>query len=159
MVQRLLEIKSKADQAVCEAFIVPAQPIISSSSLPKAVRSRSGENDEDASTSALPSMVPDTKFLYALTDAFTSGFKARKNKPAEAIAKHLDRVMRHGQGTQSDAEFQDVLDHILELCRFSDDKDVFRTFYVRQLAKRLLLEKSASTDFEKKMLQRLKDSE
>ena len=35
------------------------------------------------------------------------------------------------------------------------DKDVFRTFYHRALAKRLLLQRSASDDFEKAVLKKL----
>ncbi|KAI6018880.1 hypothetical protein EDC04DRAFT_2607683 [Pisolithus marmoratus] len=35
---------------------------------------------------------PNREFSYTLTDAFTYGFKARMNKPAELIAKHLDRI-------------------------------------------------------------------
>lgn len=37
------------------------------------------------------------------------------------------------------------------------DKDVFRTFYHRALAKRLLLQRSASDDFEKSVLKKLKE--
>ena len=51
------------------------------------------------------------------------------------------------------------LARVLVLYRFTDDKDVFRTFYHRALAKRLLLEKSASDDFEKAVLKRLKERE
>ena len=49
------------------------------------------------------------------------------------------------------------MDRVLVLYRFTDDKDVFRTFYRRALAKRLLLEKSASDDFEKSVLKKLKE--
>jgi len=37
------------------------------------------------------------------------------------------------------------------------DRDVFRTFYWRALAKRLLLQKSASDDFEKAVIKKLRD--
>ncbi|KAF9258222.1 hypothetical protein L218DRAFT_1065804, partial [Marasmius fiardii PR-910] len=42
------------------------------------------------------------------------------------------------------------------LYRYTDDKDVFRRFYHRQLAKRLLMQRSASDAFEK-MLKTLRD--
>ncbi|KAG5641761.1 hypothetical protein DXG03_004273 [Asterophora parasitica] len=90
-------------------------------------------------------------------DAFTAGFKARRNKPAEMIAKYLDHAMRKGQGSKSDAEFEALLDSVLALYRYTEDKDVFRTFYHRSLAKRLLLERSASDDFEAAMLKKLKE--
>jgi len=72
------------------------------------------------------------------------------------IAKYLDKAMHKGQGKATDIEF---LDKVLALYRFTDDKDVFRTFHHRSLAKRLLLEKSASDNFEKVMLKKLKESE
>jgi len=58
----------------------------------------------------------------------------------------------------SDDAFEVLLDAALALYRFTDDKDVLRTFYHRALAKRLLLERSASDDFEKAMLKKLKES-
>ncbi|VDP82990.1 unnamed protein product [Schistosoma mattheei] len=42
------------------------------------------------------------------------------------------------------------------LFRFIDGKDIFEAFYTKELAKRLLLNKSASVDAEKAMLSKLK---
>ena len=109
------------------------------------------------STSEIPAKKPDKSFIYAMTDAFAMGFKARGSKPAEMIAKYLDKAMRKGQGKSSNAEFQSILDKALGLYQFTEDKDVFRTFYHRSLAKRLLLEKSASDDFERAILKKLKE--
>lgn len=128
MVDRLLQFKSFADTVLNEAFI-------------------------DLSTNQT-----NQDFAYALIDAFAKGFKARRNKPAELIAKHVDKLMRHGQRGMSDTAFEALLDAALALYRFTDDKDVFRTFYHRALAKRLLMERSASDDFEKAMLKKLKES-
>ena len=115
--------------------------------------------DRTLQTSFVSSSAPNPSFSYALTDAFTFGFKARRNKPAELIARYLDKLMRRGQRDISDAEWESLLEKVLALYRFTDDKDVFRTFYTRALAKRLLLEKSASDDFEKGVLRILKESE
>ncbi|KAF9481235.1 Cullin-4B [Pholiota conissans] len=147
MVQRLLDFKELADKTVSTSFLVEKlTPAPATSQTPT------------ASTSKLPSMQPDQVFLYAITDAFNMGFKARRSKPAEMIAKYVDKAMRKGQGKASDAEFQALLDKVLALYRFTDDKDVFRTFYHRSLAKRLLLERSASDDFEKAILKKLKEN-
>jgi cullin-4 len=150
MVQRLLDFKELADQTVASSFLTekiePAPPTPAAAPQTPA-----------ASTSKLPRMQPDQVFLYAITDAFSKGFKARRSKPAEMIAKYVDKAMRKGQGKASDAEFQALLDKVLALYRFTDDKDVFRTFYHRSLARRLLLERSASDDFEKAMLKKLKE--
>ena len=96
-------------------------------------------------------------FQYALHDAFSGGFKNRRNKPAEMIARHIDKLMCKGQGSSSDELFNEQLDASLALYRFTADKDVFRAFYHRALAKRLLLGRSASDDAEKAMLKKLKE--
>ncbi|KAI9451539.1 Cullin-4B [Russula earlei] len=94
---------------------------------------------------------------YALHDAFSDGFKERRNKPAEMVARHIDKLMRKGQGSASDESFNEQLDAALALYRFTADKDIFRAFYHRALAKRLLLGRSASDDAEKAMLKKLKE--
>jgi len=101
--------------------------------------------------------VTNKEFAYAMTDAFEEGFKSRRNKPAEMIAKYLDKAMRRGQKDTSDSDFNAVLDRALELYRFTDDKDVFRKYYHRALAKRLLTSRSASDASEISVLKRLKE--
>ena len=94
-----------------------------------------------------------------LDDTIRMGFKAglgsRQNAPAEWIAKHLDAVMRRGQGSGSEEQFNAQLDEIVALIGFTRDKDVFKAFYSSQLAKRLLLSKSASDDMERNMIIKL----
>ena len=70
-------------------------------------------------------------------------------------AKHLDIAMRRGQGSGTEAEFNAFLDEIIALIGFAKDKDVFKAFYSTQLAKRLLLNKSASDDMERNMIVKL----
>ena len=70
-------------------------------------------------------------------------------------AKHLDVVMRRGQGSGTEAEFEALLEEIVALVSFTKDKDVFKAFYSTQLAKRLLLNKSASNDMERTMVVKL----
>ncbi|KAJ3571858.1 hypothetical protein NP233_g3479 [Leucocoprinus birnbaumii] len=137
MVDRLLNLRKMANNTIEKAFSKPSMSTIDFTSSPR--------------------KHPDQTFIYALADAFTMGFKARRNKPAEMIAKYLDKAMRKGQGESSDADFDTILNNALELYRFSEDKDVFRTFYHRSLAKRLLLGKSASNDFEISMLKKMKE--
>lgn len=49
-----------------------------------------------------------------------------------------------------------VLDKAMMLFRYLEEKDVFERYYKQHLAKRLLLNKSASDDAEKNMISRLK---
>lgn len=150
MVRRLLEFKTNVDEAISSAFL--DSKIETSSAVTSQARPL-------ASSSAPPVKQPNQNFIYIVGDAFAAGFKARRNKPAEMLAKFLDKTMRKGQGTMSDDKYEALLDSVLALYRYTDDKDVFRTFYQRQLAKRLLLEKSASKDFEVAMLKKLKESQ
>ncbi len=96
------------------------------------------------------------------------------------IAKYIDMLLRGGLRTlpkslfsdtkdradaemsgvastgDEDAELDRQLDHGLELFRFVEGKDVFEAFYKRDLARRLLLGRSASQDAERSMLAKLK---
>ena len=102
-------------------------------------------------------------------------------KPGEMIAKYVDMVLKGGSkairtsgvGTEDapkapenenqeggsddeDVEIGKQLDQVLDLFRFVHGKAVFEAFYKRDLARRLLLGRSASSDAEKSMLTRLK---
>jgi len=103
-------------------------------------------------------------------------------KPGEMIAKHLDMLLKGGikamsssivtnsrasvrrpeddddEGTMADedAEINKQLDQALELFRFVHGKAVFEAFYKKDLARRLLMGRSASADAERSMLSRLK---
>jgi cullin-4 len=146
MVDRLIKLKTFAERTIEVAFVVDQKP---------APFSNPHGSDLPAPN---PPAQANTNFDYALRDAFQVGFKARRVKPAEMIAKYLDTALRKGQKGTSDADFDMRLERVLGLHQFTDDKDVFRTFYHRLLAKRLLLAKSASDDFEKAMLKKLQSS-
>ncbi|KAI9678677.1 MAG: hypothetical protein M1817_005734 [Caeruleum heppii] len=55
-----------------------------------------------------------------------------------------------------DSEITQQLDQVLDLFRFIEGKDVFEAFYKKDLARRLLMARSASADAERNMLTRLK---
>ncbi|ORX91617.1 ubiquitin-protein ligase, cullin 4 [Basidiobolus meristosporus CBS 931.73] len=95
-------------------------------------------------------------FFNTLKESFESFINVRQNKPAEMIAKFVDSKLRTGNKTATDEELESILDNVLILFRFIQGKDVFEAFYKRDLAKRLLLNKSASFDAEKSMLSKLK---
>ena len=101
-------------------------------------------------------------------------------KPGEMIAKHVDAILKGGakavrssaigtkeppkaadddeggESADEDIEITRSLDQVLDLFRFVHGKAVFEAFYKRDLARRLLLARSASSDAEKSMLVRLK---
>jgi len=96
------------------------------------------------------------KFIHALKDSFEHFINQRANKPAELIAKFIDNKLRAGNKECSEEELDKILDRIMVLFRFIHGKDVFEAFYKKDLAKRLLVGKSASVDAEKAMLSKLK---
>ncbi|CAK7213142.1 Serine/threonine-protein kinase tel1 [Sporothrix curviconia] len=109
------------------------------------------------------------------------GGKKGTSKVGEMVAKHLDLLLRGGlktlpptllsdtkdiidadrsgqasTGGDEDAELDRQLDQGLELFRFIQGKDVFEAFYKKDLARRLLMGRSASQDAERNMLSKLK---
>nr|CAG4651613.1 EOG090X01NX [Triops cancriformis] len=96
------------------------------------------------------------KFVNSLKEAFENFVNQRLNKPAELIAKYVDAKLRAGNKEATEEELEKMLDKIMVLFRFIHGKDVFEAFYKKDLAKRLLVGKSASVDAEKSMLSKLK---
>ena len=110
----------------------------------------------------------------------TSAWGTSNSKVGEMIAKYIDMLLRGGlkavprslafdakdrdaaekRGEAStadeDAELDRQLDQGLELFRFIEGKDVFEAFYKKDLARRLLMARSASQDAERNMLAKLK---
>lgn len=103
-------------------------------------------------------------------------------KPGEMIAKHVDLLLKGGvkavprlqtQNSEpskadeehdfdeappnEDAEINQHLSNALDLFRFVHGKAVFEAFYKKDLARRLLMGRSASFDAERNMLTRLKN--
>eukprot|EP00743_Colponemidia_sp_Colp-15_P004129 GILK01004457.1.p1 GENE.GILK01004457.1~~GILK01004457.1.p1 ORF type:complete len:721 (-),score=162.74 GILK01004457.1:108-2270(-) len=95
-------------------------------------------------------------FQGTLKDAFENFINARQNRPAELIAKFVDEKMKTGNKGSSEEELEQTLDAVMILFRYIQGKDVFEAFYKKDLAKRLLLGKSASFDAEKSMIAKLR---
>ncbi|CAH2223460.1 cullin-4A [Pelobates cultripes] len=96
------------------------------------------------------------KFVNMMKESFETFINKRANKPAELIAKYVDSKLRSGNKEATDEELERFLDKIMIIFRFIHGKDVFEAFYKKDLAKRLLVGKSASVDSEKSMLSKLK---
>lgn len=63
---------------------------------------------------------------------------------------------KQDEEVDEDAEINSQLDQVLDLFRFVHGKAVFEAFYKKDLARRLLMGRSASSDAERSMLTRLK---
>ncbi|XP_006639256.1 cullin-4A isoform X1 [Lepisosteus oculatus] len=95
-------------------------------------------------------------FVNSMKESFETFINKRPNKPAELIAKYVDSKLRAGNKEATEEELERILDKIMIIFRFIHGKDVFEAFYKKDLAKRLLVGKSASVDAEKSMLSKLK---
>lgn len=115
------------------------------------------------------------------TKKSSSNWDTSNNKPGEMIAKHVDLLLKGGvkavpklaskvnmskveeendfddMGADEDAEINLHLSNALDLFRFVQGKAVFEAFYKKDLARRLLMGRSASNDAERAMLTRLKN--
>lgn len=101
----------------------------------------------------------------AMKDAFGYFVNLRSNRPAELLAKHMDSILRGGgksvgsgskggRGAEDDVEA--ALDSAMAIFRFIQGKDAFEAFYKKDLAKRLLFNRSFSIDMEKSAISKLK---
>mmetsp|Transcript_9320 Transcript_9320/g.26748 ORF Transcript_9320/g.26748 Transcript_9320/m.26748 type:complete len:561 (-) Transcript_9320:1059-2741(-) len=74
---------------------------------------------------------------------------------AELLSTFCDNIMKTG-GDKIEGEIDLLLDKIVMLFSYLSDKDMFAEFYRKQLAKRLLLNRSASDDDERSLITKLK---
>ncbi|XP_018327779.1 cullin-3 isoform X1 [Agrilus planipennis] len=77
-------------------------------------------------------------------------------KSPEYLSLFIDDKLKKGVKGMSEQEIEHVLDKSMVLFRFLQEKDVFERYYKQHLAKRLLLNKSVSDDWEKNMISKLK---
>ncbi len=95
------------------------------------------------------------EFFESAKRAFEHFVNVRANKPAEMLAKYVDSLFKSSK--MSDDQMEEVLERVLVLFRFVIGKDVFEAFYKKDLAKRLLLSRSVSPDWEHLMIKMLKN--
>lgn len=95
-------------------------------------------------------------FSKALRDQFSAFINSRGDVPAEMMAKFIDAVLRSGNKKFDENDLEHQMSRLMDIFRFIASKDVFEAFYKKDLAKRLLLNKSASADAERSLLAKLK---
>lgn len=95
------------------------------------------------------------KYVDMVLKGGTKAIRASGAGP-ESSSKAADNEDHEGSSEDEDIEIGRQLDQVLDLFRFVHGKAVFEAFYKRDLARRLLLGRSASADSEKSMLTRLR---
>jgi cullin-4 len=153
MVVRLLELKRSLDLIIRDAFAKDQTFTYSlRESFGNFINDRKNTMAWGTNNSKVGEMI--AKYIDIL---LRGGLKA---VPRSLLfdAKDRDNAEKAGQAStgDEDAELDRQLEQALELFRFIEGKDVFEAFYKKDLARRLLMARSASQDAERNMLAKLK---
>ncbi|BAF23008.1 cullin-3A [Oryza sativa Japonica Group] len=97
----------------------------------------------------------DKSFQNALNSSFEH-FINLNNRCPEFISLYVDDKLRKGMKEANEEDVETVLDKVMMLFRYLQEKDLFEKYYKQHLAKRLLSGKAASDDSERSMLVKLK---
>ncbi|KAJ3326114.1 hypothetical protein HDU76_013004 [Blyttiomyces sp. JEL0837] len=84
--------------------------------------------------------------------------KAGSSKSPELLARFCDSLLRKSSKVSDNREIEEVLNSIMTVFKYVEDKDVFQKFYSKMLAKRLVNATSASDDAEESMISKLKEA-
>eukprot|EP00184_Porphyridium_aerugineum_P001646 CAMPEP_0184694360 /NCGR_PEP_ID=MMETSP0313-20130426/2360_1 /TAXON_ID=2792 /ORGANISM="Porphyridium aerugineum, Strain SAG 1380-2" /LENGTH=846 /DNA_ID=CAMNT_0027152651 /DNA_START=208 /DNA_END=2748 /DNA_ORIENTATION=- len=99
-------------------------------------------------------------FQKAMKEAFEAflNLQIGKTSSAELFANYCDSLLNTGGvgAKMAEEEVEEQLEKIVRLFSFLTEKDVFQEFARKQLAKRLLLERSHSDDAERSLIAKLK---
>lgn len=97
----------------------------------------------------------DKTFQNALNSSFEY-FINLNNRSPEFISLYVDDKLRKGLKGVSEEDVEIVLDKVMMLFRYLQEKDVFEKYYKQHLAKRLLSGKTVSDDAERSLIVKLK---
>ncbi|EEC78114.1 hypothetical protein OsI_17639 [Oryza sativa Indica Group] len=97
----------------------------------------------------------DKAFQNALNSSFEN-FINLNNRSPEFISLFVDDKLRKGVKGANEEDVETVLDKVMMLFRYLQEKDVFEKYYKQHLAKRLLSGKTTSDEAERSMLVKLK---
>ncbi|KAK1314245.1 Cullin-3A [Acorus calamus] len=97
----------------------------------------------------------DKTFQNALNSSFEHFINLNPRSP-EFISLFVDDKLRKGLKEVSEEDVEAVLDKVMILFRYLQEKDVFEKYYKQHLAKRLLSGKSASDEAERSLIVKLK---
>ncbi|KAJ4960622.1 hypothetical protein NE237_020532 [Protea cynaroides] len=97
----------------------------------------------------------DKTFQNALNSSFEYFINLNPRSP-EFISLFVDDKLRKGLKGVSEEDVEIVLDKVMMLFRYLQEKDVFEKYYKQHLAKRLLSGKTVSDDAERSLIVKLK---
>ncbi|XP_010551535.1 PREDICTED: cullin-3B [Tarenaya hassleriana] len=97
----------------------------------------------------------DKTFQNALNSSFEYFINLNARSP-EFISLFVDDKLRKGLKGVSEEDVEVILDKVMMLFRYLQEKDVFEKYYKQHLAKRLLSGKTVSDDAERSLIVKLK---
>ncbi|KAL2532104.1 Cullin-3A [Abeliophyllum distichum] len=97
----------------------------------------------------------DKTFQNALNSSFEYFINLNPRSP-EFISLFVDDKLRNGLKKDKEEDIETLLDKVMMLFRYLQEKDVFEKYYKQHLAKRLLSQKTASDDAERSLIVKLK---
>lgn len=97
----------------------------------------------------------DKTFQNALNSSFEYFINLNPRSP-EFISLFVDDKLRKGLKGVSEEDVETILDKVMMLFRYLQEKDVFEKYYKQHLAKRLLSGKTVSDDAERSLIVKLK---
>ncbi|XWS34082.1 hypothetical protein CRYUN_Cryun21dG0008600 [Craigia yunnanensis] len=97
----------------------------------------------------------DKTFQNALNSSFEYFINLNPRSP-EFISLFVDDKLRKGLKGVSEEDVEIILDKVMMLFRYLQEKDVFEKYYKQHLAKRLLSGKTVSDDAERSLIVKLK---
>lgn len=80
------------------------------------------------------------------------------SKSPELLARFTDGLLKKSAKNPEEQEMEQLLSDVMTVFKYIEDKDVFQTFYSKNLAKRLIHGASASEDLEGTMIGKLKSA-
>jgi len=90
-------------------------------------------------------------------NAVTTVAKSSSKSP-ELLARFTDLLLKKSAKNPEEGEMEQLLNDVMVVFKYIEDKDVFQTFYSKMLAKRLIHGTSASEDLEGVMIGKLKST-
>eukprot|EP01111_Echinosteliopsis_oligospora_P010109 TRINITY_DN3086_c0_g1_i1.p1 TRINITY_DN3086_c0_g1~~TRINITY_DN3086_c0_g1_i1.p1 ORF type:complete len:773 (+),score=216.93 TRINITY_DN3086_c0_g1_i1:171-2489(+) len=90
-------------------------------------------------------------------NAVTSLAKSTSKSP-ELLARFIDLLLKKSAKNPEEGEMEQLLNDVMVVFKYIEDKDVFQTFYSKMLAKRLIHSSSSSEDLEESMIGKLKST-
>ncbi|KAG0673473.1 Cullin-3 [Pichia californica] len=94
--------------------------------------------------------------IYREIESACTTFLNENNRIQEYLSLYIDDCIKKSLKNKSSEEIENVFNDSIMIFKFIKDKDIFEKYYKNHLAKRLLNQKSISTELELQMISKLK---